>query len=50
MRIPGQGREMSFDMTIDLYDFGPKRKAKPPPPDETFDATNGGGAGARTTP
>jgi hypothetical protein len=38
MTMKVQGRSLKQDMTIELFDFGPKRKVKPPPAGQTFEA------------
>ncbi len=38
MTMTVQGRSLKQDMTIDLFDFGPKRKIKPPPAGQTVEA------------
>jgi hypothetical protein len=41
-----QGRSMTQDMTFELFAFGPKHRIKPPPADQTFDASQISAAGA----
>jgi hypothetical protein len=38
MHMKIQGGSVTSDVTTEMYDFGPKQKAKPPPADETVDA------------
>jgi hypothetical protein len=38
MKIPPQNQRMTMDMTVEMYDFGRKPKAKAPPAGETYDA------------
>jgi hypothetical protein len=38
MKIPPQNQQMTMRLTTDLYDFGPKPKAKRPPAGETYDS------------
>lgn len=38
MKIPPQEASMHMDLTTEMYDFGPKPKAKRPPASETVDA------------
>jgi hypothetical protein len=44
MRMKVQGRSLTQDMKIELYDFGPKQKIKPPPSGETVEASSLPGA------
>ena len=46
MTMKVQGKSVNQDMTIELFDFGPKHRIKPPPADQTFDASKLAGAGA----
>ena len=41
-----QGRSLTQDMTIELFDFGPKRRIKPPPAGDTVEAPSLSGATA----
>jgi hypothetical protein len=41
-----QGRSLTQDMTIDLFDFGPKQRVKPPPAGDTVEAPSVSGATA----
>jgi hypothetical protein len=38
MAMKIQGHSLTQDMTIELFDFGPKHRIKPPPADQTFEA------------
>jgi hypothetical protein len=38
MTMKVQGRSLTQDMTIELFDFGPKRRIKPPPAGDTVEA------------
>jgi hypothetical protein len=44
MKVPPQNRTMNMDITTEMYDFGPKPKAKRPPASETLDASKLPGA------
>ncbi len=44
MKVPPQNQQMTMDMTMDMYDFGPKPKAKRPPAADTVDASKLPGA------
>jgi hypothetical protein len=46
MHMNIQGTSTTFEMTSDMYDFGPKPKAMPPPKGDTVDASKLAGAGA----
>jgi hypothetical protein len=46
MKMHVNGQAMTMDMTADMYDFGPKPKAKRPPADDTYDASSYPGAGS----
>jgi hypothetical protein len=37
MKVPPSNRRMTMDMTTEMYDFGPKPKAKLPPEGDTFE-------------
>lgn len=39
MKIPQTNRAMTMDLTLEMYDFGPKHKATAPPADSTYDIT-----------
>jgi hypothetical protein len=41
-----QGTRVKQDMSMDLFDFGPKQKIKPPPANESFDTSKLTGAGS----
>jgi hypothetical protein len=46
MTMNVQGRSLTQDMTIELFDFGPKQKIKPPPAGDTVDAPSVSGSTA----
>jgi hypothetical protein len=48
MNLPPQNQNMTMDMTTEMFDFGPKQKAKAPPAAETIDVTKLAGAGGQT--
>jgi hypothetical protein len=45
MKVHQQGESFAMDMTADMYDFGPKPKAKRPPADDVYDAPAASGTG-----
>lgn len=47
MKIPNVGKTMKMVMTIELFDFGHKAKAKAPPKDDVYDVTDQAAAAAK---
>jgi hypothetical protein len=47
-KVPPQNQTVRMDITTEMYDFGPKPRAKRPPAGDTFDASKLAGAGGKT--